>query len=93
MILSPLAREFYRVAITTDGDVTDWEASFDGGTTWHDGEVDPDEETFTRWLLAGPDAPLGTAVAVITADVVPIVRATDNPEIVVRKAPRITLDR
>lgn len=89
MQLHPLAREYYALTIATDDDVTGWQASFDHGTTWHAGDTSEDDGR-TRWLLAGPDADTGDAI-VISASVVPLVRAIDNPEIIVRKAPRVTV--
>lgn len=90
MRLHPAAREFYCLSITTTPAVTGWDASFDGGTTWQAGEVVDDT---VRWLVAGPkfDATGATAAtyATLTADVVPLLRATDNPERIVRSAPRI----
>jgi len=44
---------------------------------------------FSAWLVAGATAPVGTAVAVITANTVPLLRLTANPEIIVRDAPLI----
>lgn len=85
MYLKAAAREFYSLAIVTEPAVAAWEASFDGGTTFVAGEVDGAN---TRWLLAGPDADPGTAT-VLTVTVYPLLRAVDNPEIVVRDAPRV----
>jgi hypothetical protein len=71
-------REYYKPGVTTDPavDPTDWEASFDGGETW----------------VAAIDDGGQAAVAVITRSVTPKVRLLDNPEIVVRDAPGISLD-
>lgn len=98
MRLSRLAREYYELQITTtatDGDpipADGWEASFDGGETFVAATVvTHDTEDWSAWLLAGPDADEGTAVAVITSAVRPLVRATDSPEVIVRTAPRIVL--
>lgn len=89
MNLDRLAREYYRVAVTTDpvSTSTDWAATFDGGATWVDA-VDVDGDS--AWLVAGPDADPDDAV-VITASMTPRLRMVDNPEIVVRRAPSIYL--
>lgn len=93
MNLDPDAREFYTLTITTEPAVTSWDASFDGGANWTTGETVAGVADTFRWLVAGPDAPVGAAVAVITGRlVVPKVRATSAPEIVVRSAPRITVN-
>lgn len=110
MLLNRHARENYAIQIattTTEGDpiaAADWEASFDGGTTYMPANVltlaapwtDTDGVThepgdLSEWLVAGPDAEVGSAVAVITASTDPLVRAIDNPEIIVREAPQIYL--
>lgn len=85
-------RNDYRVEIVTSPQLTGWEASFDGGTTWVAGTVDVDLANTWRWLIAGPDVAQGTAVAVITETATfPLVRATQNPRIVVDDAPMIQL--
>lgn len=91
MRLDRHGREYYKPGVTTDPavDPTDWEASFDGGETW---VAAIDDGGQAAWLVAGPDAAAGTAVAVITRSVTPKVRLLDNPEIVVRDAPGISLD-
>ena len=87
MNLPASGREFYALRITTTPSVTGWEASFDGGDTYVAGVED---DGVTRWLVAGPDADEGDAVAVIpAAGVRPRVRVEDDPEIIVRTAPRI----
>lgn len=90
MHLPPNGREFYALTITTVPAVgaTAWSASFDDGVTWH---VAEDQGGKSAWLVAGPDVAQGTAVAVISADTQPYVRLTDNPAIVVRRAPAIYL--
>ena len=90
MNLSTHAREFYTLTITTDPPVAAWQASFDDGRTWHDGQPTGGD---TRWLLRGPTVPEDTArpAAPITRSVRPLIRATDDPEIVVRGAPYIIL--
>ena len=85
MYLKKLAREFYNLSIATVPAVTGWEASFDGGATWVAGETIGDT---VRWLVAGAAADPGTAT-VLTTSVQPLLRVTDNPEIVVRDAPTI----
>ena len=88
MNLSRYAREFYTLGIITDPQIVAWEASFDGGRTWHPGEqVGAD----TRWLLRGtaiPDDPARPAVPVVKS-VRPLVRGIDDPEVVVRDAPHV----
>lgn len=93
MILNPNAREFYSLEITTSPAVSGgWEASFDEGATWDAGTTATvDGVAVTRWLVAGALATVGTAVAVITDNVTPLIRATESPEIVVRDAPRIVI--
>jgi len=94
-------RDYYAIQIatkTSNGDpipAADWEASFDGGTTWIDAVVQTDPETgdWSTWLLVGPDVAQGTAVAVITDDLRPQVRATDGSAVIVERAPRIRLIR
>lgn len=94
MNLDPNAREFYTLTITTTPAVTSWDASFDNGGTWFTGAAVAGQADTFRWLVAGPTATVGAAVAVIGAwSVLPKVRATSSPEIVVRDAPRITVTR
>jgi hypothetical protein len=88
------SREFYDLTITTDPPVVGWEASFDSGETWHDGElVDVDDPEIgalrQRWLVAGTEADDAGAVAVITRSISPLLRASDDPELVVRRGPTI----
>lgn len=98
MRLNPNAREYYELQITTtatDGNpipASGWEASFDKGVTWYAATViTHDAVAYSAWLLAGIDADPGTAVMVLPANarIVPLVRAVDNPEIVVRQAPTV----
>lgn len=95
MDLDPNARRRYRLRLTVRDDSgelvgvapTDWEASFDGGTTWirateHGG--------YPAWLVAGPRAELGGAVAVIpVGSTTPRVRLTIGEEIEVENVPTI----
>lgn len=92
MKLDPHGREFYRPTITTDPQLTVWEASFDGGTTWTVGAPDsrdvPVANTW-EWLVAGElvdnsDLASGELAGVITRTMKPLIRAADSPEIVVR---------
>jgi len=95
MILEKTGREYYNLAITTLPAVTDWEASFDGGTTWLDGTagIAGDGTAVVQWLLAGPDADQGAAVAVLATGVTrPLIRGTESPELIVRDAPKIVVD-
>ena len=98
MELSNHGREFYALQITTttsDGvpiPLSGWEASFDRGVTWDATVVrNLEDEDWATWLVAGADAAVGTAVAVITRNTQPLVRAIDNPEILVDRAPVITI--
>lgn len=90
MILSQHAREFYTLAIVTDPPVTAWEASFDGGRTWHAGQAVGGD---TRWLLRGPAVPddPGRPAVPVTRSVQPLVRGIDEPEVLIRVAPYIIL--
>lgn len=83
MILPRYARRFYKLVVDADDPDPTWEASFDNGATWVTGEpfTDPDEGAAWRWLVAGPDADPGLAVAVITASVTPKLRDVDSTEI------------
>lgn len=90
MILSTFGREYYALTITTTPvtQPTDWEASFDGGTTWVGAS---NVNGNSAWLVRGTSAAAGSAVAVISRSVSPLVRLTTNPELVVRGAPGIQL--
>lgn len=92
MKLHRSAREFYTLVIVTTPAVTSWEASFDGGRTWTVGE--PTAAGTYRWLVAGPDAdahPSEVTVRVPGGCGTPLVRATDDPEVLVRYAPPIVI--
>lgn len=96
MNLRPEAREFYVLQITTSPQIAAWQASFDGEGTWVDGEAVPATDDEFRWLVSGPDFdPTGQVVADSEAlplgSTTPIVRASDNPEVIYRKAPKITV--
>jgi len=93
MQLHAMAREFYHLGIGTEPAVTAWEASFDGGETWSPATVDQPGwgADDYGWLVAGDEVDQGSAVAVITESIKPLVRAIDSPEIVVRDAPGIYL--
>lgn len=90
MQLARYARKYYKLDITTEPPVAAWEASFDKGETWLPQTT---VDTYPAWLVAGPDADPGTAVAVLSESTTPWLRAIDNPEIldVEDKAPRIYL--
>lgn len=92
MNLSRYARLYYKVAVTTDPQVTDWEASFDNGQTWVAGTPVEGVANGFQWLVAGPNAEVGTAVAVIMSSVTPLLRDVDTTEILVEDAPRIWLE-
>ena len=92
--LNRTSREFYTLTITTDPPVSGWEASFDGGTTWVAGEPTIRDANTWRWLVAGPafvaDA---TPASILAATSVPMLRAVDTPEVLVRRGPTITIER
>lgn len=99
MQLNRHGREYYELQITTTTSSGDpipadgWEASFDNGVTWVAATVVTHDTTdWSAWLVAGPNAEVGAAVAVITESLIPLVRTTDNPEIVVDYAPKILLE-
>lgn len=94
MKLTRIGREYLTVSIETDPAVTGWEASFDGGTTWATGEeVTVGTSTAWRWLLAGPDVAQPDVSGQITLDATTtvVLRAIDNPEVLIRKGPRVSL--
>jgi hypothetical protein len=88
MILHRNGREYYALDITTTPSTvpTDWQASFDGGSTW---VAALNVSGHPAWLLAGASADIGTSVAVLSGRVRPQVRLIAAPEIVVRDAPLI----
>lgn len=84
MNLAPDGREFANWIVTGADEDTTLEVTFNDGTTWH-----PLERTGTsaRVLVAGPTAtgnPGGTVVLAVGRNTARI-RATDNPEVVVRR--------
>jgi hypothetical protein len=86
--------EYWSLAIASEPEVSPdgWELSVDGGGTWKAATLDPDDNTRSRWLLAGPDADLPPAGSVVVENTVtPILRHIDQPERLYRKAPKITL--
>lgn len=85
--LHRLGREWYTLTIATTPAVTAWEASFDRGLTFKPGEVAGGGSV--RWLVAGADADPTGADAVISEYTIPLIRAIDDPEVVVRIAPAI----
>lgn len=93
MILDSYGREYYAMTITTVPATTptQWEASFDGGSTWITAIVHPTTATASAWLVRGVNAAAGTSVATITTSLAPKVRLTSSPELVVRGAPTIQL--
>lgn len=94
MRLNVHGRKFYTLQIDTEPAVDDWEASFDGGETWVPGVTSTiDGVTATRWLLAGPLAPVDDELATVIADgVEPMVRATSTAEVLVEVAPFILVE-
>ena len=90
MNLDRAGREYYALEIVTDPPVASWEATFDAGLTWDAGTT---TTGVTRWLVAGPDATLGSAVAMLALGATkPKIRATSNPEVIVRDAPTIYVE-
>lgn len=98
--LSAYGRELYVEEIETEPAVTGWEASFDAGATWHDGDAVDGEPNTWRWLVHGPLAAAPTDDTSPSVLVVagaspfihyPLLRAVDNPEAVVRSGSPIQL--
>lgn len=93
MKLNPYGREFYRVTITTTPQLTNWEASFDGGLTWTAGATDsrtPPTANTWEWLVSGhlcdnSDLGVGVLAGVIEHTMHPLIRAVDAPEVIVRE--------
>lgn len=93
MNLSRLGREYFRITVATDPAVTGWEASFDGGVTWTSGTPITGVDGGFQWLVQGPDVdPTDATALTLSGSVAPLLRAVDNPEVLVRDAPRIWLD-
>jgi hypothetical protein len=91
MRLNPNGREVYSVEPTLSPTATGtWEASFDGGSTWING-TDLSNGSW-GWLLAGPDATVGSAVYTVPAGVTtitPLLRLTTGQEEIVDYGPVI----
>lgn len=86
MRLHPTGREYYDPGPATEPAVTAWEASFDGGDTWHAPTTVDDGRPL--WLIAGPNAdPDAQVLAVVDRTVRPLLRATDTPELLVQRGP------
>lgn len=94
MKMNRRAVKFYKLAVTTEPEVTSWEASFDRGLTFFPGTL-LDGEWY--WLLAGPDATeedASPATTRIARGGIPIIHAIGSaPEVLYEAAPRITLFR
>lgn len=95
MNLSRYGREHYDVRLVTTPQLDAVEASFDGGTTWVTGDALTGEDAgWFRWLVSGPSVE-GTqppsAVVLAVGKHVPIGRASDNPEVIVRDLPAISV--
>lgn len=88
MNLNRHGREYYQLEITTDPVTapTAWEGSFDGGGTWI---AALSVSGRAAWLVEGAAAPPPVQGQVVVDTVQPLVRLTDNPEVIVRDAPRI----
>jgi hypothetical protein len=83
-------RAFYTLTIVTDPQITDWEASFDGGLTWVAGEPTIRDANTWRWLVAGPGFTGDTTpAATVAQSMAPLIRAVDTPEVLVEHAPLI----
>jgi hypothetical protein len=89
MKLNRRGTDWYQVAIDSTPTLAGWEASFDDGTTWKPSESGG--PGLFRWLVAGPDAPAGSA-PVITASIEPLLRAPDGSATPVRRGPAIELE-
>lgn len=95
MKLNRAERDYYAVRITTSPPLEgDWEASFDGGETWVPGSLD--EDSFSTWLVAGPDYDAaavnedpGDTQAVITRNMKPLLRLAADPVLILDKGPSI----
>lgn len=85
MNLDPAAREWYALEITTTPAVSGWEASFNGGASYL-ASTAVGSDGFFRWLVAGPDADPAGATVLPLGRTRPMIRATDNPEVIVRKS-------
>lgn len=91
MFLPPDGSEKYDLTIVTTPQVGGWQASFDGGTTWTMATTDLDPTHFT-WLLKGPLCAGADPSAILVAtDIQPKIRLASTPEIIVRKAPYVSL--
>lgn len=94
MNLHRIAREWYKPDIQSTPELTNWEASFDGGADWVPGTLVGGE---LMWLVQGPDfdpaenSDPGVTATTIVATTYPQVRAVDNPEVIVRTPPKIRL--
>lgn len=92
MFLPPTGSEYYDQTIITVPQLTNWEASFDDGTTWIPAVTDPNDNTHYRWLLKGPNCPQADGSAtLISAETQPLIRAIGNPEVIIRKPSLISL--
>lgn len=94
MHLEPKARKYYQLSIVTEPATTaTWEASFDDGVTWHEGEESTPD--VWRWLIAGPefdpeDEVEAEYIALEVADYVPVLlKLSVNPEVVIIDGPTI----
>lgn len=92
MELSRGGREFYDPGPTTTPALTVWEASFDGQASWKPAQL---LDGRPKWLVAGPLAPTAPegvdVAAVIATTTLPVLRAADDPELIVRDGPWIKL--
>lgn len=92
MFLPPNGSEYYDQTIITAPQLTDWEASFDGGQTWVAAVTDPADNTHYRWLVKGPNCPQADSSAtLLSADTQPLIRAIGTPEVIIRKPSYIYL--
>lgn len=95
MNLSRYGREHYDIKLVTDPQVSAMEASFDDGMSWVAGDALTGEDAgWFRWLVSGPSAEPESPVDAVVLSVgkhTPIGRATDNPEVIVRELPAISV--
>jgi hypothetical protein len=84
MLLPPAGREYATWTVTDPPTGITLEVSFDAGATW--ATLTAVDATTHRVLVAGPSAtsnPVGTVVLAEGRNT-PLIRAVDNPEVVIR---------
>jgi hypothetical protein len=84
---------------TTTPQVSTLLASFDAEATWVNGELVTDTTDTFRWLVAGPDFDpsdpnvVSADYTMIPANVTPMLRSYDAPEVIQRKGKGITVSQ